>query len=1074
LYTEPAAASQAAEHVLHSLLVPLSVGLTVQHLAPVIVEYRGPDVTASMLPHLFAILLVVAMLTLGRVERHNGKENFIVQGLAARLHMAALLMAPPLMFVASFHRRILSKSSLADVWLDLILVWCVPYLLLYLVHVLNRNNVVASPYQISVLFGSSTSSTLLGAVAPIVVSLIASLAIEYEYLIPFCRSVSYNFRGHDLPSHWLVSILLTAAIMSALFGGWVAGRKSSVSGQPLFGEYHDDVLQLSIALCGMLIGKAVGMPWSLTPLPILAVLGTVIWLSTRMLRYLAMLLFVAHSTAMVVWSYRYAGIETKIDLLYGVELTLFRFGMVNVGVSLLVLLAMGLAVRSSGGIWHSQIRRFDVCGICLLVYTILQSALECILLRYPIPFQDLSGIEVLENPEDHSFLYMPIVAYITGATLCGISLFLQHYKVISPRTAIPTLSLAAGKAIAVYIEMHIGLKGSWDVQADAFSLLVRALSATLLLFIILAPRAFLTPIHFKVSGTRHSMSDHGMPLPDGAYHTVILYGLVMLPLALIVSIPWVLRPLVGVLSGHFGAYYATLPAASETFGWTCALWGLALLSALNHLLPDGGAETWKKTSALTFLMGMGVAMAAPTVPSWMSGGKSSYLDLNPFAFFSSASPLGGRSTHAGGWGLLTAALATLLAVTGPLELQERPEKSDRSLLLRTMVFSILFGCGVAWFVTLEMMIDEAFLPLFCTATACMAMSFFGTVGGVLSYFLDIADFDEAEQVLKVWIGAFPIFMGTAALSQLAKNVAHPFGVGGWLSTYLSVCGLTSLALCIALRMRSEKNSKTRGVGNSSCVFSWACWIAVLFGRYGIAGMDADFGLTTFFGIPASVLGTAVVSLVLLLLEGESSKSNGRAHGRKRINAPSQSGTSSGSTWMYLDLAQLTESNRLAPPVFAVATVLVVSSLYAVLLRGLVNAATQQRVFDSIYNSGGGSEDLATLAKKNLLHRQAVQTATKLSSASFWTARNPFVPLQYLLGLAASLPSLVGLVLFLWSRAAAAAISIPWGATVPLNLFPLVMCQGLPPLVASAVLGLLGGTYHFLAVRGEQQRSNMRI
>jgi hypothetical protein len=133
--------------------------------------------------------------------------------------------------------------------------------------------------------------------------------------------------------------------------------------------------------------------------------------------------------------------------------------------------------------------------------------------------------------------------------------------------------------------------------------------------------------------------------------------------------------------------------------------------------------------------------------------------------------------------------------------------------------------------------------------------FFGTVGGVLSYMLDLNDFEEAEQVLKVWIGAFPIFLSTAGLSQLAKNVAHPFGDGGWLSTYLSVCSMIALGVCLSLRTRSTKNGKTRGIGNSSCFLGWAFSIAVLFGRYGVAGMDVGFELTTFFGIPASVFGT---------------------------------------------------------------------------------------------------------------------------------------------------------------------------------------------------------------------------
>lgn len=1039
---------------------------------PLLIDYLGPDAAVTILPHAFGVLLVVAMLSLGSAKRcTSGEESndYIIRGSAMRMHIVLLLLGPPVSFTTACYRRIMSSNSFMDVWLDLVLVWSMPYLLLYLIHVLRWNNVVPNPYQLSVLFGSSSSSTLRGVLVPMVISVFASLAMEYEYLIPLCRTMAYNFHGHDLPSTWLVSTMLTGSIVTALFAGWAAGRKSSVTGEPLFGEYHDDVMQLSLALTGMLAGKAVGMPWSLTPLPILAVLGLVIWFSTRMLRYLAMLLFVVHSTFMVLWSYRYAGIDVQMKLVFGLELNLFRFGMVNVVVSLLVFLVMGLAVRSSGGIGHKLMRRLDVCGVLLLVYTGLLTVLECTLLKYPLPFKDLMGIELNTHPEEDTFLYSPIVAYASSFTITGLCVFLHRYKIISGHTAVPVVSLAVGKAVAIFIDLKVGQPQAVDNEENDISLLLRILAAALLLFTMMAPRSFLSPVHFKSYGSRQ-VSGTGVPLPAGANRTIIAYGLVMLPLTLIACIPWILRPLVGVLSGHFGAYYVTNPTASETFGWVCSLWGVALLSAVNHLLPDGGGETWKKTSALAFLMGLGVALAAPTIPPWMLHGRFQHaaMQLNPFASFSSQSPVSRRSSHAGGWGLLAAAFATLLAITGPLDLKGNNDhgRADRFLLLRTMVFSILFGCGIAWFVALESMSEEAFLPIFCTATACMAMCFFGTVGGVLSYMLDLNDFEEAEQVLKVWIGAFPIFLSTAALSQLAKNVAHPFGDGGWLSTYLSVCSMITLGICLSLRTRSTKNGKTRGIGNSACLLCWAFSIAVLFGRYGVAGMDVGFELTTFFGIPASVFGTIVTSLVFLLLEDESSRS-GRGRSNKRLATTTES---SATNWMCLNLTALSDNNRLAPSTTAVVVVLLGASIYAIVFRGLYAAATSQSVFDSIYSNSAGAEDLATLAKKNLLHREAVQTAAALAGSSFWTAPSLMTPMMYVGGLLATLPSLYGFLLYMWGAATTPA----WAAAIPLNLMPLVLCRGLPPLFAASILGTLGGLYHIVAIRGQQQQSHMRI
>jgi hypothetical protein len=193
-----------------------------------------------------------------------------------------------------------------------------------------------------------------------------------------------------------------------------------------------------------------------------------------------------------------------------------------------------------------------------------------------------------------------------------------------------------------------------------------------------------------------------------------------------------------------------------------------------------------------------------------------------------------------------------LAVIGPLELQERRDasgKKDSLLLFRMMVFSLMFGCGVAWFITMQCMSEEEFLSVFVTATACMAMAFFGTVAGVLGYFLELENFDEAAQVAKVWFGAFPIFGLIAGVSQFAGESSHPFRMGGWLSTYLALCGAVLLAFALVLRSRHTKNSATRGLGNLSCIAAWLCSVVVLFGRFGVSGLDGGLDKTSVVGIP---------------------------------------------------------------------------------------------------------------------------------------------------------------------------------------------------------------------------------
>ena len=1054
-----------------------------------LVDVVGIDQVATAAPYLFALSLLAAMWCVGSCQSSyttkEGENNtYCILHSMAWIHSSMLLLIPPLMYILSFRKRILSKHASFDEWHDLILVWTIPYLLHSMLHVLQVGD--KGPYSLPILF-SATTNNLRGAFFPILASIVASLSLQQKYLIPLCQRAAYQFLGHNTPSPLVTSLYLTGATLAALFSFWVYGRTSSTTTEPLFGEYHDDVVQLSLALSGLLTGKAVGMPWNLTPLPVLAFLGFVVWITTRMLRYLGILLFVIHSAAMVVFNYRFAGFSFQIDLAVpGLSLNLMQFGMVIIMASTLVGTIMGLAVRSNGGFASGTIKKFDLGGMLLVLYSLLLTILECTLLKETVPFQTLMGIELPEESETEATIYSPIMAIATSGVLLGITALVQRYKIIGPKSGILVVSMAVGKAVAVFIDMHaIQTKGK-DRNHDAFNLLLRALVAMFTLCVLLCPRFFLKPVHVKSSiAARYKRSagpngKHVSDTPGKADQIIMLYALLILPLTLVASMPLVLQPLIGTLSSHYGGpYYSIAPAASEIIGLGVSLWGLSLLLMLNHYLPDGGGELWKKISALTFLMGIGIVISAPTVPDWVHVLKKARKAPSPFAALSSigSQMIFGSRSRAGGWGLISASLATLLAITGPLELQERPDssgKKDSFLLLRMMIFSIMFGCGVSWFITLQSMSEEAFLPFFVTAIACMAMSFFGTVAAVLGYFLDLENFDEVEAVVKVWARAFPVFAITAATSQLAHQVAHPFGVGGWCSTYLSVCAFIAFIYTAILRSRPTKNALSRGIGNLSCVFSWICTIIVIFGKYGVAGLDAAFNVTTVAGMSATVICTVLASLILLLLEGESRPSGARSKVRQMGENSSPAKSSLG-----LNFTQLKGSNAVAPIITGIASVFVLASAYAILVRGcgefFYGDGGHQSIFHAVFGKvdrSNADSELAFLAERSSLQSQAVVVSAMLARSSFWMTTNPMGPLLYLGGTCATLPSLYLLVTYLWS-----GIKLPTSQvtlSTPLNVVPLVFCRGIPTLSAAASIGLAGGLIQLIALRRNKQKSLMTI
>ena len=425
-------------------------------------------------------------------------------------------------------------------------------------------------------------------------------------------------------------------------------------------------------------------------------------------------------------------------------------------------------------------------------------------------------------------VYSPALAYSTSFIMAAVAWRLKSQRTIGEATSLVTTSAAMAKALAILIEFS-----PTTPSGTLASLTLRWAVGTIVLVTVGAP-FLLKPVYVKTSTSRKSLlGPSGKPtaLPKNASSIVALYCGVLLPAAIVSSVKLVIEPLVSILTGESSAYGYVPPKFSEVAGYSVSLWGISVLLMINHFLPSGGAEHWRKISALTFVVGAFLSFSAPVVPG------ASVAETN---MFQAVAGVGSDEEEAslGGWGLVAAFLAVLLALVGPLELRDMTNstgRKDTGHLLRLMIFGLAFGCGLAWFVTMQSMSRDIFIPIFVTTFSCMAMATLGTVAAVMGYFLPLNEFAEAEQIANVWTGVcFPVFFIISSVSLSAQ--ARSFGIGGWASTYLSVCGLFAGAFCITVRMREEKNSTTRGYGNMSCVISWLCANAVVYGRYGVAGV----------------------------------------------------------------------------------------------------------------------------------------------------------------------------------------------------------------------------------------------
>lgn len=1082
------------ELTLHSLAPPVSSAILTNHLLKLVLDYWGTDLVATLTPLVFAIFMMMGMIVVGcstspkaKKQSTNDDPSFILSSLSAQMHTMILLLVPGTMHVMTFRDRIFSRYASFDEIYDLALVWTIPYLLQCVILGLFEK----TPYSLpKILFPKAGNTTVRATLAPIAATLVASIAAQQRYLIPLCNAVSYQFNGHNLASTWVVSLYLTIATIAVLFSMIVWGRTSSVTNEPFFGEYHEDIVQLSVSLSGMLLGKAFGFPWNLTPLPILAFLGLSVWITTRMMRYLAIFLFVIHAAGVVVFGYRFASINLKIPLaMRGIEVTLTRFGMAEVCSSILIGLIVGFVARPGGGLGASFMKRVDVPGFILVAYCLLLAVLEVTLLRQRLP-ESIPSREVNSDVEDSDVVYDHATALITSCLIIGVAVLTKRIKVITKITFRASVAVALGKAIAVFIdasESDSKIRSGHSEQYLTQRLLYRVLVTSTLIFVILAPSALLAPIHMK-GGTRSRRADD--KIPAAAYRNISLYSLLMLPLALLASVPSVLSPLVMALSVHYnmGSYYNMALPVSETLGCALALWGVATLYMLNHYFPDGGCEIWKKSSALTLLMGVAIAFSAPTVPEWVVGEN----DLGISNSYARISSVGSRlatqgHNRTGGWGILSASLATLLAITGPFELRDRRHPSgrkDKSLFLRIMMFSIMFGCGISWFITILSMSQENSTALAITTLSCMILSFFGTIACVVAYHVELDSFDEVTEMAKVCVGVFILFLIVTFVASLliSRDFGNLFSQGGCVSTYLTITCCITLSFALALRSRSSKTQTSVSMSNLSCIICYVIAVITILGRFGVAGLDSELEVVVIMGMPASLFGIICIAPVLLVLEGE-----GAAETRSR--APRMTRPSRSMDTLGLSMKNLNGSNKFVPPLAATIISFYLVGLYTIIGRGapflkiflatshfhLAGAIGGTDSLSAILRAFRKSKDkkdvLALLAEKASESSRAYSISSHLEESGFWTATSMSGPLLHAVGLLATVPSAYLLLSQSWYGVQAPRAQML--LTLPLNLLPIIACAGTPTIRALGVILVLVGMVQISSSRNGN-RSQMRF
>jgi len=771
-----------------------------------------------------------------------------------------LVYAPSLIHVSIFHKRCYYYSSYDDLF-DIVLLFAASYAFHYLL--LHAKITTTTPgssrsedthimderWRMSLPWVLRTTTTVL----PSIIMFMGCIAFQQRYLVPLCAKLSYLFNGHDriVSSPIYASIFLSFGTVLAYISFWFLGRKDAQGASLLLHEYHEDCFQLLLALSVMCYGLSCGTQWTFLPVPILLAESVALWILTKQLRYAALTAFVVITMATIVITYRLTFLTESVEVLPGQSIVLKKFADLAAIAATWLVLLVGLILRAPGGYASIIMRKLDITGICLFMYALAVVVMEFALLLEPMPLYSRDNNEV-----GRVAVYSPGICYFTGILSLVITWHVRTQKVIGEGSAIFTTSIIVGKILAVIIESSLG-----DYYDSLGMIYRRWLAASLFHILLRAPFA-LQPINMKSSVMVYSRK-RGDPsakptslqlrLPTHArYWAAIFYCAVVLPSVIVAAVRLVIEPLIGLFTGQ--DTYSSPSPLTEVIAYSASIWGVSVLIMINHFFPNGGADAWRKVSALTFVIGLFISFVSPTLPGGTSS-SSSELSYLGYAFQPLSSSLDVDDNSAtGGWGLVSAFLAILLAMLGPLELREVKDASgrrDTRQLLRLMIFGLMFGCGLSFHYVMQSMSKDIFIPIFVTTFSCMAVSTLGTVAIVMAYFLEAREFGEAEQIANGWACVcFPVFFIISSMSLSAH--AHAFGIGGWASTYLSVCGLFAGAFSLVVGMRKDKTPTTRGYGNAGCVLSWLCAIIVVYGRYGVAGVGV-VGTTSVAGIPVSVI-----------------------------------------------------------------------------------------------------------------------------------------------------------------------------------------------------------------------------
>ncbi|GMH67812.1 hypothetical protein TrLO_g14709 [Triparma laevis f. longispina] len=570
------------------------------------------------------------------------------------------------------------------------------------------------------------------------------------------------------------------------------------------GRYNNEASQLAIIFASFCFSRVAGVSLLLSPLAMLTGLSIALFVTTRHVRFIAIMVVVV--CASLHWSlWRRVGflgfqVQGGLDsYLVPNAWSFSKIAVLSIGLSIMM---VGFLYRREGGFGAS--RQVNV-GISMSVYLFLVVILETTLLA--------------------SNLYPTSMFVLTSGISTLLVLHLYAQNAINKLFLVACLSSTVGKLSEL-------LPAEDDIGGMNF------LPAFFLILCTLLAASFVSPkIISETDAARFPRK--GKEIPEEMRSLFQVWAGLVLPLGLYFGSENVIRPLVSTIPAFSvgGGVVATGSIVSnlELFFFCLGSWGLAVSVVLHLNLPNKGGSTWKAIASLATFTGYAFALMTSRITQETS----------------IQNPSSKSSTTSNAFAALFAGVAVMLLFSLP----SKPE-TTRPIVPAIPLISLIGGVSFGLYATLTNVLGGGFVFMLVTALSAMTLS-----GFFIHLLLCLWVQEERhvmashKRLLVASLFAYAIVGITAEFSAF-----HRFDGGGSVSVILAIISVGSLLVAFA----ANKAGFDGRVKNLSAEISYVAALMFCYFMFGIVGVGGS--TWSFVGLPASVICTIALSPVLLLLD----------------------------------------------------------------------------------------------------------------------------------------------------------------------------------------------------------------